>query len=152
MRRSDKEIKDMAVIEEIINKAQVCTIAMCDNNQPYIIPMNFGYRGGNFYFHSAKEGKKVDILRRNKNICIEINADIELVCGEKPCNWSTKYFSVVGQGEAEFINEQQEKIEALDIIMEKYAGKQKFEYYKESLEKVLIIKVRIIEITAKKSG
>lgn len=152
MRRSDKEIKDMAVIEEIINKAQVCTIAMCDNNQPYIIPMNFGYRGGNFYFHSAKEGKKVDILRRNKNICIEINADIEVVCGEKPCNWSTKYFSVVGQGEAEFINEQQEKIEALDIIMEKYAGKQKFEYYKESLEKVLIIKVRIIEITAKKSG
>jgi len=152
MRRNDKEIKEIAAIEEIIDKAQVCRIAMCDNNQPYIVAMNYGYRSGNFYFHSAKEGKKIDILRKNRNICIEVDTDIELVTGSKACKWGMKYLSIVAQGEIEFIEDPKEKAAALDIIMEKYAGQQKFEYQESALGEVLIIRAIITELTGKKSG
>ena len=43
MRRNEKEIKDLSVIESIIKKAKVMRLALCDGNQPYIIPLNFGY-------------------------------------------------------------------------------------------------------------
>ncbi|PKM90053.1 MAG: pyridoxamine 5'-phosphate oxidase family protein [Firmicutes bacterium HGW-Firmicutes-12] len=152
MRRNDKEIKEMEVIERIIDKAQICRVAMCDNNQPYIVTMNFGYKSGNFYFHSSREGKKIDILRKNGNICIQVDTDMELVTGVKACSWGMKYLSVVGQGEIEFIEEPKEKIEALDIIMEKYAGQEKFEYQESLLGEILIIKARITELTGKKSG
>jgi len=67
MRRKDKEIKEIKDIEEILHKATVCRVAMVSNNSPYIVPLNFGYKDRCLYFHSAGEGKKLDILRENTN-------------------------------------------------------------------------------------
>lgn len=58
MRRSDKEIKDKNIIQWILKEAQVCRIALCNDNKPYIIPMNFGFKDNYIYLHSAAEGKK----------------------------------------------------------------------------------------------
>ena len=60
MRRKDKEIKDQQEIESILGKADVCRLAFSDNDIPYIVPVNYGYRDHCLYFHSAKEGKKID--------------------------------------------------------------------------------------------
>ena len=62
MRRKDKEIKDKFEIETIINRAEVCRIGLSDDNMPYVIPVNYGYRNNCLYIHSASEGKKIDII------------------------------------------------------------------------------------------
>lgn len=152
MRRNDKEITGADKLEEILNKAQICRIAICRNSVPYIVPMNFGYKSGILYFHSANEGKKIEILRENPLASFEVETDIELVTSEKACNWGMKFQSVIGQGNVIFVEDQNEKAEALGVIMEKYAGKQKFEFPEASLKAVSVFKIKIEEMTGKKSG
>ena len=83
MRRTEREIKDKSEIEQIISKAIVCRVAVSDENEPYIIPMCFGFRDGVLFFHSALEGKKIEILKKNNKVCFEMDIDTELVEGEK---------------------------------------------------------------------
>lgn len=154
MRRSDKEIKDKDTIQWILKEAQVCRIALCDDNKPYIVPMNFGFKDNYLYLHSASEGKKIDILNKNNNICFEVDIGTELVRSETACNWGMKYYSVIGSGKSYFVEDNEEKKEILDIIMQKYCenGAQSFEYSETTLNKTTVIKVEIAEITGKKSG
>ena len=67
VRRKDKEIKDKEVIESIIKRATVCRIALSENNVPYIVPLSFGYKDNCLYFHSAPEGRKIDIIKQRVN-------------------------------------------------------------------------------------
>lgn len=151
MRRKDKEIKDRKDIESIIRKADICRIALSDKNSPYIVPVNFGYKENCLYFHSAKEGKKIDIIRRNNKVCFECDVDVELVRTGNPCDWTTKYHSVIGQGEAFFLNDLGEKEKALDIILEHYSD-DKYEYDEKAMNSIAVIKVEIESMTGKKSG
>ncbi len=66
MRRNDSEITDRKDIDGIIRRCRVCRLAMCDGSQPYIVPLSFGYDGSFLYFHTAREGRKIDIIKRNK--------------------------------------------------------------------------------------
>ena len=66
MRRQDKIISDPNLIERVIQKGTVVHIAMMDGDKPYQIPLNYGYQDSSFYIHSAREGKKIDLLRANK--------------------------------------------------------------------------------------
>lgn len=152
MKRKDQEIRDIQKIELIINQASVCRIAFCDNNKPYIVPMNFGYEDKNLYLHSSKEGKKMTILKNNKNISFEMDIRTELLVSDKPCGWTMKYYSVIGFGEAVFLEAMEEKIKALNVIMNKYSGKSSFEYPVSALEEVAVIKIKIHELTGKQSG
>jgi nitroimidazol reductase NimA-like FMN-containing flavoprotein (pyridoxamine 5'-phosphate oxidase superfamily) len=154
MRRNDKEIKDKDTIEWIIKEALICRIALCDNNKPYIVPMNFGFKDKCLYLHSANEGQKIDILGKNRNICFEVDIETELVKSENACNWGMKYYSIIGFGEANIIEEMSEKKKALGIIMQKYSenNTSSFEYSQSELDKIFVIKIKITEMTGKKSG
>ena len=121
MRREDKEIKDNNVIESIIKRAIVCRIAFSENNIPYIVPVIFGYKDNCLYFHSAMEGKKIDIIKQNNNVCFEFDIDQELVKSKNSCSCSMKYYSVIGFGKAFFIDDIEEKRMALNIIMKHYS-------------------------------
>lgn len=151
MRRSDREILDPELIDSIIRGAEICRIAMCSNNIPYVVPMNFGYKDGILYLHSAKEGKKIDILRENPRVCFEMESGIELIPGELACDYSMKYYSVIGSGEAFFIEDREEKKKALDVIMEKVTGRLEHVYNEKAVDAVLIIAVSVKELSAKKS-
>ena len=152
MRRKDKEIKDENTIESIIKRATVCRIGLSENNVPYIVPLIFGYKDNCLYFHSAREGKKIDMIGSNNGVCFEIDIDDEIVKGEEACGWSMKYYSVIGFGKAFLVEGFEEKREALDIIMEHYSGKLPFEYPEEAVNNAAIIKVKIERMTGKKSG
>ncbi|MCK5551562.1 MAG: pyridoxamine 5'-phosphate oxidase family protein [Deltaproteobacteria bacterium] len=152
MRSKDKEIKDKELMESILKRAITCRMGLSENNVPYIVPLNFGYKNNFLYFHSAKEGRKIDMIRKNNNICFEIDIDTKLLNAEKPCKWSMQYYSVIGFGKAFLVEDLEEKRAALDIIMEHYAGKSSCEYPEESVNKVTIIKVQIESMTGKKSG
>jgi len=152
MRKPEKEITDNKEIATIMEKADICRIAFIDDDYPYIIPVNFVFRGEQLYFHTGRKGKKIDILRRNNRVCFEIDTDTDIIAGDTPCSWSARYRSVIGFGKAFFLEEATEKKRALDYLMEKYTGKQTFTYNAESFEKVAVISIRIERITGKKSG
>lgn len=151
MRRREKEITDRKLIESIIHKAAVCRIGLCDQGTPYVVPLSFGYKDNCLYFHSAGEGRKIDVLKRNNHVCFEVDIDVECVPSETPCKWSVKYLSVIGFGYASFVKGLQEKKEALNIIMDHYSGRS-YQYPEEALAKVTIIKVEIDTMTGKRSG
>ena len=150
MQRKEKEITDKSEIESIIRKAQVCRLGLSDEGLAYIVPLCFGYDGKHLYFHSAMKGRKIEILKRNNQVCFELDIDTQINSGKNACDWGMKYRSVIGYGTAGFIQEPSEKRQALDIIMGQYANGA-FEYSDKALKKTLIIKVNISHMTGKKS-
>ncbi|HPU91246.1 MAG TPA: pyridoxamine 5'-phosphate oxidase family protein, partial [Methanofastidiosum sp.] len=79
MERADKEIKNIHEIEDILNKARIIRLALCEDNIPYVIPLNFGYKNNTIYLHTSKIGKKIDILMKNNYVSFEADIDAELV-------------------------------------------------------------------------
>ncbi|MEW6623627.1 MAG: pyridoxamine 5'-phosphate oxidase family protein [Bacillota bacterium] len=152
MRRKDKEIKDRSIIEKIIIDAEICRLAMSDGNIPYIVPMNFGYKEDCLYFHCAKEGRKLDIIRKNPIVCFQVDTQNEIVKAQKPCEWSMKYYSVIGYGKADILEDYQAKKEALNVIMSKYTNEDTFDYKESAINSIAIIKVWINELSGKVSG
>lgn len=151
LRRKDREINEKSEIVAILKEAMVCRIGLSDGNRPYIIPMNFGYKDNTIYLHSAREGKKIEILKKNNNVCFEVDVRTELKKAEIPCKWGMKYSSVIGFGTALFIEQQNEKAVALNIIMEKYSNQSSYKYSDAILNQVAVIKINITEMTGKKA-
>ncbi len=150
MRRKEKEIKKQTDIEQILKESDVCRLAMIDGQTPYIVPMNFGYKNQTLYFHSAKQGKKIDLIQQNPHVCFEVDQLIKFKKASLACDWGVSYKSVIGWGKARFIKDVEEKIEALNIIMSQYSGR-KFSYSNDVLEKTLVIKVLVDKMTGKQS-
>ena len=150
MRRKEKQIQEQSVIESIIAKAEVCYLAMSNNDVPYVVPLNFGYQDNVLYFHSADEGKKLQLIKANPNVSFSMTIDSEIVKADKACNWGMIYKSVIGRGIASFIEDQKAKIRALDIIMNQYAS-EAWEYKPKMLDKTVIVKIEIEELTGKQA-
>jgi uncharacterized protein len=152
MRRRDKEITDPATIEEILASSQICRIAMAEGDEPYLVPVNYGYAAGVLYVHSAAEGRKIDILRRTHRVCFEIDSFSAVVKDAVPCEWSVKYRSVIGYASAEFITDDAGKRAALDCIMAQYGKKDANEYNDNQVRSIVVVKLTIQSITGKQSG
>ncbi|ACB07142.1 pyridoxamine 5'-phosphate oxidase family protein [Candidatus Korarchaeum cryptofilum] len=148
MRRTDKEMKDG--IEEVLRRAKICRIAMCDGGVPYCVPVIFCYSDGFIYIHSAREGRKIDILRRSSLVCFETEIDISLIRSGNPCKWTLAYKSVIGIGRASFVEDREEKRKALNCIIKKYSDED-FEISNEELDKVEVIRIEIEEMSGKRS-
>ena len=151
MRRKDKQIKEPNELESIIRGAIVCRIAFSLKDVPYIVPVNYGYQDNCLFFHSAFEGRKIDILRQNNRVCFEMEVDVEVVESDSPCKWSTKYRSVIGHGKATLIEDSEEKKKAMDIILAHY-GATIHDYPANNIGKFVVIKIEIESMTGKKSG
>ena len=104
MRKANQEIMDERILEEILKGSEICRIAMVDSELPYILPFNYGYEDRCIYIHSAPDGKKIDLLRKNNRVCFEIEHTARIIKDEKACKWSTLYRSVVGYGEIEIVD------------------------------------------------
>jgi nitroimidazol reductase NimA-like FMN-containing flavoprotein (pyridoxamine 5'-phosphate oxidase superfamily) len=151
MRRKDKEIADKKHIEEIVEKAMVCRVSLSDEGEPYMFPVNYGYSEGCLYFHSACQGKKIEMMQKNPRVCFQMDIDVELVPTEKGCDWSIKYKSVIGFGKAVFLHSPEEKKHALKKILSHYSD-QEYTFSEDSLASVCIICIHIEKMTGKKSG
>lgn len=151
MRRKDKAIHDLAAIEGIVRNSLVCRLALAEENQPYVVPLSFGFMNNTLYFHSASEGKKIEILRKNNKVCFVFDVDHEVVADGDPCKWGMKYRSVIGFGKASFVEDIVEKRKGLDAIMQHYSGRS-FQYPEPAVEKTVVIKVEIESMTGKESG
>jgi len=150
MRRKDKEITDRNELESIIEKSTVCRLAMSDDSGPYIVPLCFGFRNNTLYFHSAVDGKKLGILKKNPRVCFELDCDCEVRAGVKACDFGMRYRSVIGFGTVAFLETAAAKREALDIIMKHYA-EGTFDYPDASVNRISVFKVEIDTMTGKTS-
>jgi len=127
MRRKDREVTDIREIEEILRLCKTCHVGMIDGDTPYVVPLNYGYRIFNsdtiaLYFHSAHEGRKIDVLRRNRRVCFETAYEGEATHPENPCQSGYDYASVIGFGEAVFIEDTDEKREAIAVMYKHQTG------------------------------
>ena len=158
MRRKDREVTDQEEIQKIFDDCKVCRIGIVDEDGPYIVPMNYGYvkEEGKviLYFHGAREGKKIDLIRKNPNVGIELDYKHELEEGKLACQYSYYYASIIGKGTASIIDNPKEKLKALNVIMRHQTGKSFDEFQKNPKleEAVAIIRVELNEYSCKKHG
>jgi len=152
MRRKDREVTETSEIIEIMKKCDSCSVAFFDEDYPYIIPMNFGVEHIDgvitLYFHSAKIGRKLDLLRKNGHVAFEMSSSHQLVAGESPCSYTMEYESVCGNGHMEILD-RNHKIKALRVLMSHYANDQFFEFEESALERVIVMQLRVNELYGK---
>ena len=152
MRRKEREMREIKGMLDIIEGCKHCRVGLCVDDRPYIVPLNYGYSYREsvltLYFHSAKEGKKIDIIKRNNKACFEIDCDTELIEGVKACSYGYQYRSVVGFGEIVLLETNEEKKDGLNRIMQHQTGKV-FSFEDSDLEKVLVYKMKVNELTGK---
>ena len=149
MRKADREIRDRAAVWAIMAEALVCRIGLSDDRAPYVVPMNFGLGENCLYLHCAKEGRKLDILRKNDRVCFEMDLLREIRKGLQACGWGARYDSVIGIGRAVFVADPAEKRAALDRIMDHYGAEGPFFYPDETLAQTVVIRIDIESISGK---
>lgn len=152
MRRHDKEIKDSLVLEDILNRSELCRIGLVEDGMAYIVPLNYGYANGTIYMHSAPNGRKMEILKRNNRVSFEIEFSGEVVKKEEACRWTAKYRSVMGHGTIAIITDSERKRFGMDIIMRKYGFEGEIKYDDASLSRMVILELKIEAVQGKQSG
>ncbi len=154
MRRNKQEITDKNEITEIINRAYTARIAINRDGAPYIVPMNFGYADETFYFHCAGEGLKMNLLKSDPRVCIEIDESSSLVkdSEEKPCSWGVTYRSVIASGAAEILTDFNEKKAALNIILSHFTDGEIPPMQDSAVSAVTVFRVKAEQLSAKRSN
>lgn len=151
MRRKDKEIQDRDLIEQIMSKAQVCRLGLCKDNMPYIVPMAFGYDGKFIYFHTADEGMKLEYMNSNNQVCFELEHDVKIIPNEKAaCKWTFSFYSVIGFGTVEGIEDPELKIHAMSEIMKHYSDR-KWDFDETLVQNIRLWRISIDRISGKQS-
>jgi hypothetical protein len=151
LRRKDRAVVSKKGIEGIIKKAEILRVAFSNNQQPYIVPVNFGFNDNTFYFHCANKGKKLDLIKNNPKVAFELEGTVELIKGDIPCKFTMAYESVIGSGTASIVDKPQEKIDGLNHIMRQYSEDVMLEYNKDLVDRIVIVKIKVNEMTGKKS-
>jgi len=151
MRRKDREITDPKRINEIIAACDCCRVGLADGESVYVVPLNFGYSGdvGVFYFHCAKEGKKLALIAANPNAGFELDTNHEVIRGEKGCSFSFRYSSVMGKGKITEVAEPAEKKAALALIVAHYGGPGDGRFTGAEAASVTVLRLDVTEMTAK---
>lgn len=152
MRRKDREVTDINDLLNIVEECRICHLGLMDNKGMYIVPLNYGYEYINqnlvLYFHSAQVGRKIDAINQNPNVCVEMDCDHRLIEGEKACDFSFGFKSIIGNGRASIINDYDEKIKGLSLLM-KHETQKEFEFDEKMVQRVSVIKVVVDEFTGK---
>jgi len=171
MRRKDREMgKEFGL--EIIDKAQYGVLSMLtEGNRPYGIPLSLVREENVLYFHSAKAGKKVEALAKDKRVSIAFVGAVrvpelytkeeldEIVKDEAGAAlliskvFTTEFQSAIVTGEAHLVEDEVERVKAMRLICEKYTPT-KMDYFdlavKAGLGKANVYRVEIEELTSKR--
>lgn len=153
MRRKDREVTDQEKIRKIISRCHCCRLGFNDHGKVYIVPLNFGFRekGGNyvFYFHGAKSGRKVGLIRENGYAAFEMDTNYKLNEDDTACGYSARFQSIMGSGAVSFIEDREKKKEALCTIMEHNTGKSEWEFPDKMLDATCIFMLEAEELSCK---
>lgn len=153
MRRKDRQITDPEKIRNIILDSQCCRLGFCDDGEVYIVPLSYGYAEEDgkqvFYFHSAGEGRKVELIGKNPRVGFELDTGYRLQADGPAHECTAAFQSIIGTGVVEFVTGTEEKIRALDCILTHYRGKADGKYPADLLQRVCIFKMTVNELACK---
>ena len=152
MTKRERQIFDPEQIKAILDTAKVLHLGLAVDNEPYVVPMNYGYlmEDGKLtlYLHSAVLGKKLDMIRANPRVFIEMDCDRIPFEGEKPCQYGLAYASIMGRGTAAIVEDVEEKKMAMSVLMKTQTGKD-FAFEDRLVSMVAVIRIDVSEYTAK---
>ena len=153
MRRKDREVTDTNRIKEIIRECHICRIGFNDNGEVYIVPLNFGYEviDGNYilYFHSAKEGRKIDLIEKSPHVGFEMDTGYQLVTADIACGHSALYQSIIGNGIIGVVEDTSQKQHGLRLIMEHETGKSDWNFNEKMLGAVTVFRLTVTALSCK---
>lgn len=152
MRRAKKEITDKAQILDLLAEARVGRLGtLGKDGYPMIKPLNFVQVGEHLYFHSAREGEKIEDIRRDRRVCFEIDAPLRYMKAQTdPCRAFYQYRSVIIRGKAVMIENREEKRLALGALMKKYQPEGGYgDFPEEKLILTAVVRIDIEEMTGK---
>ena len=131
MRRKKQELS-IIECEEILQQGTSGVLALAGNDQlPYAVPISYVYDGQNLYFHCAKSGHKLDIIRENSNVSFCVIAQDDIV----PEKYTTLYRSVIVFGKMEIITDDEEKRLTIEKLAIKYHPLDTMEGREKEIEK-----------------
>ncbi len=152
MTKRELQITDENQIRAILDTAKVLHLGLAVNNEPYVVPMNYGYTVEEgklvLYLHSAMRGKKLDMIRANPNVFFELDCDLTPFAGEKPCQYGLSYSSIMGRGKAQIVEDVEEKMQAMTVLMKTQTQKD-FSFNESLVSIVAVIRIDVAEYTAK---
>ena len=152
MTKRELRVTDEAQIRHILDTAKVLRLGLAVENEPYVVPMNYGYtmEAGKLvlYLHSAVQGKKLDMLKANPRVFFEMDCDLVPFEGKKPCQYGLVYSSIMGRGTARIVEDVEEKIKAMSVLM-KIQTQKDFEFNDRLVSIVAVIRIDVEEYTAK---
>ena len=152
MTKRELQITDPEQILAILDTAKVMHLGLAVDNEPYVVPMNYGYRMDDgkltLYLHSAHRGKKLDMIRANPRVFFEVETNLVPFEGRLPCQYGMSYSSVMGRGEARIIEDVEEKMEAMRLLMKTQTTKD-FTFNEELVSIVTVIRIDVDAYTAK---
>jgi len=152
MTKRELQVTDLNEIKAILDKARVLRLGLAVNDEPYVVPMNYGYtmQDGKLtlYLHSALRGKKLDMLRANPRVFFELDCDLKPFDGVKPCQYGLSYYSVMGRGNAVLVEDVEEKMRAMSVLMKTQTGKD-FSFNEQLVSIVAVVRIDVAEYTAK---
>ena len=153
MRRKEREVTDRQDLIRILDDCKVIRIAMNDEEGLYILPLNFGYEWIEdqlvFYFHSAKAGRKLSIIKKKATVAFEMDTDHRLIEADQACGYGFAFASIIGTGQAEIVSDPEEKKKGLCLLMKHQTGKD-FEFDDRSASTVAVWKVTSDKFTGKR--
>jgi len=125
-------------------------LATCADGQPYITPVNFAYADPKIYIHCHVVGRKLDNIAANPQVCFEVSEPTKLYRDELPCNYGTRYTSVLAFGRARIVDEPEAKLAALNLIIDKYAAGHLYQpITAEATATIKIIEIAVEKISGK---
>ena len=153
MTRRERQVTDIGEIIKILDKSKVLHLGLVDGDEPYVVPMNYGYTLSDgelcLYLHGATVGRKIDIMKKNPKVFFEMECDIIPFEGKYACQYGTTYASVMGLGTAEILEDVEAKKDAMSKLMKTQTGKD-FIFEDKMVSMVSVIKITAKEFTAKK--
>lgn len=150
MRKQQRLIADTAEVEAILYEARFLHLAMSADDQPYVLPLSFGYAPGVIYLHSGTGGLKLETLAHNPKVSFSVMGKVEMIPGESPCQWSTHYESVVGFGAAVVVGDPEERRHGLEVIADHYVGPGPHEFIEKSMARTEVIRIDIESMTGRR--
>lgn len=151
MRRHDKEVTSRQEIDAIIRSALVCRIALAKDDEPYLVPVSFGYDGKSLFIHTAKRGRKIDFITANNRVCFEFEANVSLqVDDNDACKWTFEFESVIGYGRVIELETSEDKAQGLNQIMLHYSGR-KWDIDDAAAATTRVWRIDIESVTGKRS-
>ncbi|MEG1863019.1 MAG: pyridoxamine 5'-phosphate oxidase family protein [Oscillospiraceae bacterium] len=153
MRKKERQVIEMEKIKEIMQACIVCHLGFAEGKSAYVVPLNFGFEEENgkvtLFFHGSKVGRKIDLINKMGWAGFEMDTNHAINSAPKPCDFSYRYQSIIGEGKVDFIEDKQGKVAALEKIMSHYEKRDKWEFDEKMLEATAVFKLQVEKMECK---